>query len=152
MRKCNCCGAEIENDNDIVCQYCGNLLEKAAPPQPQTIYTNSAYGQNPYGSQYHQFNPYATNNYQGYNNDYTAVTKANNARILGILSIFINPLFIFSIIAIVFANGAITLSPNNPEVIAAAKIGRVCGIVSIVLGIIGSVLSVAFMAMAMPAL
>lgn len=160
MKNCKYCGAVIENENDTTCQYCGNPIENEIPPQPQTNfgnmqygqnqYGNNQYGQNPYGApRYGQPNPYGTGGYMGYNGDSVAVTKANNARILGIVSIFINPFLILSIMAIVFANSATTLSPNNPEVTSAAKTARICAIVSIVLGILGVAGSIAFSIFAM---
>lgn len=145
---CKCCGALIENDADVICRYCGNRIERDTPPQQynQNPYGNQQYGQNPYGNQYgnpygnQQYNQYNQNPYGGnfysYNGDSVALNKANNSRILGIVSIFVNPFLILSIIAIVMANSATTLAPNNPEVAAAAKTGKICAIVSIALGIL----------------
>ncbi len=164
MAYCKQCGASVDEVRDTACPYCGNVIEKAPQPAPQ--YQNNQYGNpyqnNQYGNPYqnnqfggnpYQNNPYGNqfsnmpfaNQYQ-YNGDSIAIQKANSAKVLGILAIFINPMFIMSIIAIVMSNQALTLAPNNPEVQTSAKTAKSCAIIAIVVGMFLSIASILMLA------
>lgn len=149
MKTCSVCGTECQ-DGERFCQNCGAEFysEPTTSNTTQQTYQQNSYNQqNPYNQQQsYQQNPYAQynnmnqNTYQNqqfdvnWTNEQAIITKANTSKVLGIISFFINPLLILSILAIVMGNNAMKMaSPQNIVAQSSAKVGKTCGIVSLIL-------------------